>query len=102
MVDSVEHRCERECKCVELFDAVEAKDLELTETLLRKGGSVNARDKQGGSLLMLAASRERAGIVRLLLENGADVSIVNSEGVNALYCATVYRNYKSVLMLLDH
>ena len=39
---------------------------------IRRGDDPNARDNQGLTPLMIAASRNRAGTCRLLLDSGAD------------------------------
>jgi len=47
-------------------------DVKTTDTLLRGGASVLARDAQGRTALMLAARYGQVDTVRLLLENGAN------------------------------
>ncbi|MBK9246081.1 MAG: sigma-70 family RNA polymerase sigma factor [Burkholderiales bacterium] len=55
---------------------------------VRRGDDLNARDENGLTPLMLAASRNRANICRLLLDCGVDACSVDSEGRDALALAT--------------
>jgi RNA polymerase primary sigma factor len=54
---------------------------------IHHGKDVNARDVLGRSPLMLAASKGRSEICRLLLETGADPWLTDDEGKNALVIA---------------
>jgi len=52
---------------------------------LRNGAAVNSQNRVNGwSALHFAARREHAGIVRVLLEHGADTSIKNNKGEVAI------------------
>ena len=51
---------------------------------IRRGDDLDARDAAGATPLMLAASKKRARVVRLLLEAGADSTLLDSNGCNAL------------------
>ena len=53
-------------------------------------GSVEARDDYGGTPLILASLRGRAGIVKALLAAGADVNTANKGGMTALIWACHY------------
>jgi RNA polymerase primary sigma factor len=46
--------------------------IEAVRLHLRSGGDVDAADEKGRSPLMLAASRGRGDVCRLLLDTGAD------------------------------
>jgi ankyrin repeat protein len=56
-----------------LFTAVFRNDVERLGVLLQAGGEVNARDRDGRTLLMHAAIDGREAIARVLVERGADV-----------------------------
>jgi RNA polymerase primary sigma factor len=56
---------------------------------LQSGENPNARDLDGMTPLMLAASEDNAKICRLLLESGADPKLLDHEGRDALSIATV-------------
>ena len=55
-----------------LQQAIEEGSEFLMEHLIQRGVDLNARDKNGHTPLMLAASGNHADICRLLIENGAD------------------------------
>lgn len=52
-----------------------------------RGDNLNARDDKGLTLLMIAASRNKANICKLLLDANADPSLVDSSGRDALALA---------------
>jgi RNA polymerase primary sigma factor len=49
-----------------------------------RGDDLDARDEKGHSSLMIAAARNRAEICRILLEAGADPSLRDSSGLDAI------------------
>jgi ankyrin repeat protein len=51
---------------------------------------------------MLAASRDRDDIVRMLLDAGADVNVQDDEGSTALMCASEHGYMTIVRMLIEH
>lgn len=57
------------------------------EFYLRKGQDVNATDSRGRTPLLIAAANGHADICRLLMEAGADPSLSDSEGFDALSVA---------------
>jgi RNA polymerase primary sigma factor len=54
---------------------------------LDRGDDVNARDSNGMTPLMLAASKNKAAICALLLSRGADLGLADSHGRDALALA---------------
>ena len=56
---------------------------------IRRGDDVNARDDKGLTPLMIAASRNRAGTCKLLLDSGADAQLLNPAGLDALTLANL-------------
>jgi uncharacterized protein len=52
--------------------------------LLKKGTDVNSRDSTGSTALMCAAGYGHLDIVRLLIDNGADVNLMKPGYVTAL------------------
>lgn len=55
---------------------------------IHRGDDLNARDDKGLTPLMIAASRNNAGICSLLLDSGADERLIDSVGNDALALAT--------------
>ncbi|MGH9419320.1 MAG: ankyrin repeat domain-containing protein, partial [Thermoanaerobaculia bacterium] len=77
-----------------------AADRRLTDQFLRLGADVNARDDFGSTALMLAASRGKAGLVKLLLSQGADPAAKNCRGDTAASLAQV-GGYRAVARVLS-
>ena len=50
------------------------------DVLLKAGAAVDARDRDGDTPLMFAASRDRYDVARYLLESGADISATTNGG----------------------
>lgn len=71
-----------------LMIAVSAGDLNKTKELIEKGADVNAPDSGTGvTPLILASLRGHIEIVKLLLDNGADISATSKRGVTAVMAA---------------
>lgn len=66
-----------------LFNAIMKDRAFLVSSLLRTAIDVNARNSDGTSPLMAAASRGNAEIVKMLLDKGADPAVVNARGETA-------------------
>jgi outer membrane protein assembly factor BamB len=62
----------------DLLDAARSGDVSMVRKALDAGVSVNTTNKYGVSALGFAAERGHFAIVRLLVERGADVSVVDS------------------------
>ena len=83
-----------------LMAAVERGDVPLVERLLAAGVDANARNSEGWSALMMAASfNEDARCARLLVNAGADVRFRDANGWTALMQA-VYKGNAPVVELL--
>jgi len=65
------------------YDAIRRNDLPALRALI-KSGSIDARDKRGGTPLMYAAAYGSMDAVRALLAAGASVDAVNDFGATAL------------------
>jgi Raf kinase inhibitor-like YbhB/YbcL family protein len=76
-------------QAAELEDVVVTGKADEARTLLAGRADVNAKDKDGVTLLMRAASAGRTDMVQLLLSKGADVNATTTGGVNALMMACV-------------
>ena len=66
---------------------------------IRRGDDVNARDDKGLTPLMIAASRNRAGTCKLLLDSGADAQLLNPAGLDALTLAKLAGAHDSATVL---
>ncbi len=73
---------------IALLAAVEANDLTLAATLIKRGANVNQRGPLPYTPLMIAAGRGSVQLVDMLLAAGADVHVVDSTlGASALHKA---------------
>lgn len=68
---------------------------------IRKGDDLNARDADGATPLILAASRKKRGAVQLLLDAGADPTIQDEKGLDALAHAKVVGCSELVTVLTE-
>ncbi|HWT01808.1 MAG TPA: ankyrin repeat domain-containing protein [Pyrinomonadaceae bacterium] len=74
----------------ELLDAVVVRDARRVGELLKRGADANARDAEHDETpLMLAARFADAGLVRLLLDAGAEVDARDDKARTALFYAPV-------------
>ena len=82
--------------------AVAEDDVEAVERLLREGVEINAvKGEFKTSILMEAAVRGNVGVMKLLIENGADLNMTDKDGWTALMGATVQGHMESVKLLLE-
>jgi len=68
----------------DLFEAAKAGSVRGTRALLARGVHVNTRDSDQGTALFYAAGYAHPEVVQLLLEAGADASILDKHGATAL------------------
>lgn len=75
--------------------------VDIARFLIENGANVNAKDLYDGMTSLIgAAARQNVELVKLLLEKGADKSIRDAEGKNALDYAKE-RNYEEIIALLS-
>lgn len=87
----------------EMTAAVWRNDMETVRELLDHGFAVNTKDGSGRTPLMTAAGLGRTEIVRCLLENGADVHILDSVlGASALHFAAQGGSVETAKLLLKY
>jgi hypothetical protein len=82
-----------------LHSAAQSGNLVQATALLDKGVSVNSRDAQGRTALMLAISQGQLEVVRLLLQRGADPNAADNAGKTPLQQATA-QDLKDIVALL--
>mmetsp|Transcript_44626 Transcript_44626/g.112459 ORF Transcript_44626/g.112459 Transcript_44626/m.112459 type:complete len:909 (-) Transcript_44626:74-2800(-) len=73
--------------------------------VVRRGVSpenVNDRDRQQQTLLHVACYENNVDMVRLLLENKADVDVQDRNGWTPLHCAASAGRYDIVMLLMEH
>lgn len=62
-----------------LHAAVEAKKVEMSQFLLSRHAPINIRDSDGNTPLHLATKANHIALIKLLLDNGADPTIMNNQ-----------------------
>ncbi|MQM03264.1 hypothetical protein Taro_036044 [Colocasia esculenta] len=77
-----------------LREAIKNSDAKAVRRLLNQGVDPNYCDKQGLSLLHLAAVFNQTEIVFILMEQGASVECKNAQGETPLDCAPTMLQYK--------
>lgn len=87
-----------------LVVAVVLKNQDLARLLLARGADPNARHATyyNATPLMLAVNNRDAGMVKLLLEAGANVNLTDKMGDSALNWCTFYGDEAIAEMLLEH
>lgn len=85
---------------VDLWSAARRGNTDDIARMLKRGTDVNARQGgRGSTALNTAAVYGRTVVVKLLLDNGADVSLANADGNTALHIAA-YFAYTDLVQLL--
>ncbi|BFZ03468.1 hypothetical protein BsWGS_06507 [Bradybaena similaris] len=87
------HMINRNCKS--------ASTVELCKVLIDNGASVNCRDGDGKTPLMMAASNGCVNMLQMLLNNGTDVSDKDNKGNTALLHAVTDQCFENVSCLID-
>lgn len=77
-----------------LREAIKNGDTAAVKRLLSEGVDANYRDKQGLSVLHLAALFNRTDIVFALMDHGASMDYKNAQGETPMDCAPVTLQYK--------
>ncbi|KAF7837608.1 Vacuolar protein sorting-associated protein 27 [Senna tora] len=77
-----------------LREAIKNGDVAAVKKLLNEGVDANYRDKQGLSLLHLAAVFNQTDIVFILMDSGASLQYKNAQGETPLDCAPATLQYK--------
>ncbi|XP_006657964.2 vacuolar protein sorting-associated protein 27 isoform X2 [Oryza brachyantha] len=77
-----------------LREAIKSGDIKAVKKLLSQGVDCNYCDKQGFTLLHLAALFNQTEIALILIDNGANVQSKNGQGETPLDCAPAMLQYK--------
>ena len=86
----------------ELFKAADAGDAKTVATFLDKGLDPNSTNKQGNTLLMIAAVQGHEPLAKLLIERKADVARRSPAGDSALMLASLKGRLAIVKLLVEH
>lgn len=83
-----------------LMISVASGCVDLSRYLISIGLDVNARDMEGFTTLMRAARLKDTTLLRLALENGAEVNAVNEYGESAMWDAIGHNNPAALQILI--
>ena len=88
---AIEDACDRP-ENVALFAAVCSGERETVEGLLADGiADIGCQNRQGNTLLHLAARAGHTGLIEVLITAGADVNVANKRGESPIHSATAAR-----------
>ena len=86
----------------DLYDAAAMGDAEGTAALLSSGlVDVDEQDTRNNTALIYAASNDHSGVIRILLDKGASVSIADGGGYTPLHISCQFGHVASTTMLLE-
>lgn len=83
-----------------LDEAATLGQKEMVERILAEGADVNARNKDGFTLLHVAASQGHRDVVELLLAKGADLNAKDNNGFTPLDGANAYKKSDTAKFLI--
>mgnify|MGYP001132856771 CR=1 FL=1 len=85
----------------ELFEAADSGNLDRMTALIARGGNVNARDRNGATVLMSAASQGNLNVMQFLIGRGADINAKDRLGRTALIFAAMLGNKPAARFLIQ-
>jgi ankyrin repeat protein len=83
-----------------LLKAVKSNNLELAAQAIARGEDVNQTDNSGNSLIIVSSADGHAAMVKLLLDNGADIKAVDSGMKATALHASAYLGHPEVMKTL--
>lgn len=87
-----------------LFNAIEKNDLNAIKKIVNENNIIinSKREKDRKTPILLAAEKNNINIIELLINNEADINIMDKEGKTPLLEAVKNDNYELVKLLLDN
>jgi ankyrin repeat protein len=76
-----------------LMWAVQKGQMEAVMLLIEKGEDINAKDSNGNSLLHQVIANANLAMVKMLLEKGANINLLNDQQVSPLYYSLGYAGH---------
>jgi quinoprotein dehydrogenase-associated probable ABC transporter substrate-binding protein len=71
------------------------RPIDIAQALIKRGADVNAKDKDGMTALMVAASHNNAPMIGLLMQSGANAAVRNNRGQTAVDIANLNGNLEA-------
>ena len=106
IVNNVKDNLKKDQATKKMLNVFQSKDkdeaLATIENCLRKGADINAKDKDGYTILIRATQNIKINIVHFLLRKGADVNAKNTIGNTPLHIAGFLGNAEIIQLLLAY
>lgn len=83
------------------FDAVKTGDAEMIKKFLNQGININATNKKGETALIIAAKKGFVDVIKIIVDNDADLTIGDNNGRIATNWAFGNGNIKTGSYLLE-
>lgn len=90
------------CVLLQSLAAAAKGQIARMHALVAAGADINASDAQGRTLLYIASEYGHAGLVKYLLDVGADLSIAAVDGTLPLEMAIAGRDQKTIIAIMRH
>jgi len=88
---------------MDIFEACQHDKLETVRRYIERGEDLNQQDEvHDHTPLMRACRWNRLGVARLLITHGADINIINEDGITALHLACSHGYTQVVKLLIEH
>ncbi|VAW54086.1 hypothetical protein MNBD_GAMMA06-5 [hydrothermal vent metagenome] len=98
--NSITETGDNEIGAASLFNAIIKHQTSMIRSLLRVGIDINIKNIEGITPLMAAAEYGAEDIIKILLENNADVTEINNEGDTA-YAIALKNNHPTIAKLIS-
>lgn len=86
----------------QLFNAIEADDIEAVRKAIEEGADIYARTEYEDTVLHEAAAYGHTAIAELLIEEGANIDTQNKCGSTPLFLAVCFGNKETAKLLKQH
>lgn len=88
-------------RTAEILEPTHIAYLELVASLISEGSDINARDKDGRSVLMIAEENGMTDFAELLIEKGADINVRDKKGDSALIYSFTNVHPRIIKLLIE-
>ena len=88
-------------KTENLFDSITGTNERFERLMNTRNTDVNGLNREGNSVLYVAAEKNQVDKINLLLDNGADVNIRNERGITPLNVACDKKAFAAIQVLID-
>lgn len=90
------------CSCGDLLTNAKTGNIDRIQKGLDSGASINKRDHNGNTPLIVATLENQFETMEFLCKKGANINAQNLNGATALILAVYYKQYDAVKILLKY